>query len=95
MLKCPRGSFSLVFASIVGFIAMSVMSVSAQSIDAASVAKSKCTRCHSYAIVTTKIAKQHPTEKDWMMTVDKMKNDGLQITAEEQAAVAKYLSEQK
>lgn len=95
MLKCPRGNFSLVFASIIGFIAMTVMAASAQSINAASVTQSKCTRCHSYAIVKSKIANQHPSENDWMMTIDKMKNAGLQITAEEQAAVAKYLSVQK
>lgn len=95
MLKCPRGSFSLVFASIVGFLALTVMTACAQSTDAASIAQAKCTRCHSYAIVKSKIANQHPSEKDWMMTIDKMKNAGLQISAEEQAAVAKYLSIQK
>lgn len=91
MLKCRRGSFSLVFASIIGFLAVTGLAAFAAA-DAASLAQTKCTRCHSYAIVQ---AKKGASEKDWMMTIDKMKNAGLSITPEEQMAIAKYLAGQK
>lgn len=91
MLRCRRGNFSLVFASIVGFIGLS--SVVAFAADLGKEIQSTCTRCHSYALVTAKI-QTSPTERDWVMLIDKMKNAGLTITSEKQAEFAKYLAGQ-
>lgn len=92
MLRCRRGNFSLVFASIIGFIGLS--SIVACAADVGQQIQSTCTRCHSYALVKAKI-QTGPTERDWSMTIDKMKNAGLVISPEQQASFAKYLAGQK
>ena len=85
MLTCRRGSFFLVFVS---FFIMAFAALSFADMDGKQLWQTKCSTCHSPNLV--KRHKNYPVN-DWIQTIDRMKSAGLQITPDEQKAVAEYL----
>lgn len=86
MWICHRGSFFLAFVSF--FVTAFAVLAFAQA-DGRQLCQSRCSTCHSADVV--KRHKNYSVDK-WMQTIDRMKNAGLQITADEQKAIAEYLS---
>ncbi len=86
MLICHRGSFFLVFVSV---IILTFSSISFAELNGKQVFKSKCSMCHSLNLVDSH---KNFSVNYWITLIDRMKSLGLKITKEEQLAVATYLS---
>lgn len=52
---------------------------------------SKCSRCHGSELAL----KQKKTYEQWLDTIKRMENFGMEITGGERKAIAEYLSEKK
>lgn len=61
----------------------------ASSADGQTLVESKCTRCHDLATVEQST---NATREEWEQTVKLMETHGLQVTAEERAAMIDHLA---
>ncbi|MDH7486848.1 MAG: hypothetical protein QHJ81_11295 [Anaerolineae bacterium] len=59
------------------------------ALDGEALLKERCTGCHGLS----RVEQARKTETDWKKTVERMVGKGAALTAEEQAAVIKYLAE--
>jgi len=62
---------------------------STASLDGAALVQSHCTECHSL----NRVKRTHGTVAEWTKIVEKMVEEGLEVTAEEKQAIITYLAQ--